>query len=208
MNCAELSAYLGIKESYIKEHYSKMKNAQLKKGYLIEKNGRGINTIYTVTKIKENLEDPKIKERKPTEKMIFNYTDEEIWKTCSVCEEYEISNHGKVRNKNTQIINKGTVKKGYIEVSIKNKKYLVHRLVLMTFNPVENMENLTIDHINGIRQDNHIDNLRWCSSEENIFLMMANRKELNKELTRIINIFGYEETLKILQNIGGPNSGI
>ena len=31
--------------------------------------------------------------------------------------------------------------------------------------------------------------------------MLMNRKDLNKELTRIIQKYGYEETLKILQEI-------
>ena len=44
-------------------------------------------------------------------------------------------------------------KDGYLKVSFyiygKYKRKLVHRLVLMTFNPVENMENLQVNHIDG-----------------------------------------------------------
>lgn len=60
---------------------------------------------------------------------------------------------------------------------------------------------MTVDHINGIKSDNKLENLRWATANENILFMMQNRAELNKELTRIIQKYGYLETLKKLQQI-------
>ena len=39
----------------------------------------------------------------------------------------------------------------------------IYRLVLMVFNPVENMENLEVSHIDGNPANNHLDNLAWRS---------------------------------------------
>ena len=63
---------------------------------------------------------------------------------------------------------------------------------------MENFEELTVDHINGIRSDNKLENLRWETNENNVRLMLLQRADLNKELTRIIQKYGYDETLKIL----------
>jgi hypothetical protein len=60
---------------------------------------------------------------------------------------------------------------------------------------------MTVDHINGIRDDNRLINLRTIPKEENMKFMLMERGDLNKELTRIIQIHGYEKTLEILKNI-------
>lgn len=60
---------------------------------------------------------------------------------------------------------------------------------------------LIVDHINGIRNDNRLINLRWGTSEENTLWMNMNRKEITTETTRLINKYGYEKTLEILKSI-------
>lgn len=56
-------------------------------------------------------------------------------------------------------------KNGYRTVRIQRKDYKVHRLVAEAFIP--NPENKpTVDHINRIRDDNRICNLRWATQKE------------------------------------------
>ena len=38
----------------------------------------------------------------------------------------------------------------------------------MTFNPVENMENLEVNHIDGDKSNNKLENLEWCSGSLNV----------------------------------------
>jgi hypothetical protein len=54
---------------------------------------------------------------------------------------------------------------GYIRISVLGNRFLAHRLAWYFIYGV--MPTKSIDHINGIRTDNRIDNLREVSSQEN-----------------------------------------
>ena len=59
-------------------------------------------------------------------------------------------------------------KDGYRRVKINGKHIPIHRVVYAIFNgPIE--DELFIDHINGIRNDNRIENLRLVTAQENQF---------------------------------------
>ena len=59
-----------------------------------------------------------------------------------------------------------TDKGGYLRVKLLGKTCKVHRLVAQAFIP--NPENKpTVNHINGIKSDNRVDNLEWASHTEN-----------------------------------------
>ena len=54
----------------------------------------------------------------------------------------------------------------YLSVCI-DKYYLVHRLVLLTYNYVENYNKLQCNHKNRNTFDNSIENLEWVTNKEN-----------------------------------------
>lgn len=62
--------------------------------------------------------------------------------------------------------------KGYYRIVLQTsegrKTFQVHRLVLETFNPIENCDKLEVNHINGDKSDNTLKNLEWCSGSFNV----------------------------------------
>lgn len=106
----------------------------------------------------------------------------EIWKPILGYEGlYEISNLGRVKSlpkikgrymqKNSNLLNPKTNRDGYLCITLqcdKLKKHVqLHRLVTINFIP--NLTNLPqVNHIDGNKKSNHVDNLEWCASKENI----------------------------------------
>ena len=96
----------------------------------------------------------------------------QIWKDIEGYKgHYQISNYGNVRSlKKDAFLMKGGYLKGYKIINLwKNgagKMFRVHRLVAAAFIP--NPKNKPcVDHIDGVRFHNFVENLRWCSINEN-----------------------------------------
>ncbi len=96
-----------------------------------------------------------------------------MWKVIENATNYEISDEGFVRNRTTQYILKGRISKsGYLQVSIKHdldnkfKNEYIHRLVALYFLQKDNEKDI-VNHKDGNKLNNNVDNLEWVSHSEN-----------------------------------------
>ena len=96
----------------------------------------------------------------------------EEWRCTPGYDRYEVSSHGRIRNKKTGRILRGTLTRdGYVHVDLSTEKYMkhsvkVHRIVASAF-LVNPSEKPCIDHKDGNRQNNNVYNLRWATRAEN-----------------------------------------
>lgn len=91
---------------------------------------------------------------------------------------YEISANGDIRNKTTGRIMKQRIQKdGYLLIDLKipsvdgkniNKTFRTHRIIAEAFLG-ESAYGWEVDHINKIRNDNRVENLRWIDKSENSY---------------------------------------
>lgn len=114
-------------------------------------------------------------------------SEHEVWRPIPGHEgKHEVSNFGRIRSCNRVVIrSNGTVytvhgrilnpavdKDGYMQIALKGsgKKHTavkVHRAVALAFIPNE-FGKSEVNHINGNRSDNRIENLEWCTRSENL----------------------------------------
>jgi hypothetical protein len=97
-------------------------------------------------------------------------TENEIWADIiGFNGTYQVSSSGRVRSfagwKSGELIMKQWKNSdGYMMVTLLGVKHSVHRLVALAFIKGVSKE---VNHINGIKNDNHAGNLEWCTHSEN-----------------------------------------
>lgn len=118
--------------------------------------------------------------------------NKEIWKTIDGYSNYQVSNLGNVKNTNyrntgKELLLKGSSYNGYVHIALrkdnKSKIFLLHRLVAQAFIP--NIDNKPcINHKDCDRKNNKVENLEWCTQQENIAYMdKLNRRNSGKKIS-------------------------
>lgn len=143
----------------------------------------------------------------------------EEWKAVSFLEnKFEVSNFGRIRNSKTKKIRKtSNSKRGYPVFSAwingKRKLINVHKCVAVEFIP--NPKDLPqVNHIDGNKENNHIENLEWCTARENNIHAREtglHKSNGDKSVTQIKNgeiIAIYKSASQAAKETGLSRSGI
>lgn len=111
---------------------------------------------------------------------------------------YSVTQDGRVMNNNTNCYLKGQKNKtnGYWSVNITvpgdKKRLYIHRMVAETFKPNPNSKYLEVNHIDGDKDNNHIDNLEWLTPIEN----KEHAKENNLNSSK--RVYCFDDNLKLV----------
>lgn len=106
----------------------------------------------------------------------------ETWKDVKGFEgKYQISSLGRVKslsnNKKEKILKNGINTTGYLIICLCNnpyyKTFLVHRLMMIAFEKPNILNKSDVNHIDGNKLNNRLDNLEWNTRQENIIHSFA-----------------------------------
>lgn len=138
----------------------------------------------------------------------------EVWRRIKGFPRYKVSNKGRVKSftnpKNPKILRPSKNKGGYLFVHLsKGKEWgngetvcvRIHQLVAKAFIP--NPENKChIDHINTLKDDNRVQNLRWVTPQENAANPITKERRLAAVPQRLEKVskpvLVYDENLTLL----------
>ena len=114
---------------------------------------------------------------------------------------YEVSSYGRVRSYATgkpKMLSLNRLNAdGYIHISLRKngqaKELLLNRIVASAFLPKPTSGRNTVNHINGIKTDNRVENLEWASRSEQ--MLHAYKNKLKKPVKEK-GIFSFNDAQK------------
>jgi len=118
---------------------------------------------------------------------------------------YQVSNLGRVKSlkyNKQRILKPETIKKGYERVVFSDKKkYLIHRLVLLTFKPDEYFNGAQANHRDCNKHNNTLENLEWCNQSDNMKHAFKNKLIKRNKGSNHINSKLKEHQIPVIRNL-------
>lgn len=78
-----------------------------------------------------------------------------------------VSNLGHFKDRYKRLIPVKINSGGYLTIKTEKEYISAHRLVMYTWRPIPNAEDMTVDHLNHNKRDNRLKNLEWVDNTEN-----------------------------------------
>lgn len=171
-------SYKGFNRAYAKNGRTKEWLDIVKNGYTVEILEKSEDLHYILKKEDELFSSCKTCVNKQTNNSFSNYVLEKVSnnlvKLKILDRVWFISNEGKYFNESMQELKLANNGRGYLMCKIYrksnlgfvNKNIYIHKLIAQGFIP--NSENKSqVNHINGDKSDNRVENLEWCNPLEN-----------------------------------------
>lgn len=147
-----------------------------------------------------------------------NWEQNEYWLDLPKFPHHQVSTYGRIRNKrNNYILKPFPDRYGYLRLSIGSVDNVpVHRLVCEAFYGPPIGKRNQVNHIDANRQNNHVLNLEWCTSSENIewamhkgninpYIGLKKALEINRVPVRIVELDKTFDSVKECSEFLGVN---
>ena len=151
--------------------------------------------------------------------MTVSSSPAEVWRRVDGFPKYKVSSMGRVYSefRGGHLMSPQFTHKRYLKVHLqdngRNQNFYVHKLVALAFLSDCATEGLQINHKNGVRSDNRVENLEWCTASENVrhaYRVLnrrapaQGRRHTQDEIRRISES---NKRTKALRRKGGVNEG-